>query len=172
MSFLTAVDLPFQRIEALASAAFGPGSPELRAQANLELSGFSESIESLAICRQLLQSSQNMYALSLASSSLVELVTLHWFAIGQKELSNLQSYIFELLLNQLNCNDGNYPIYVKNNLIRVLGRITKLGLCRDGEHHRKFMRHLISVASQRVEYQLLVFTILIEIITEVNEKSK
>ena len=111
------------QLEQAATLAYtSPNNDERQRNADL-LVGFHNNIECIPQCRMVLDNSRNEYALLLASSGLLKLVTMYHATMGVEDTVAMKNY----LLNYLATQCQSLPRFVLTPLIQCLVRVVKLG---------------------------------------------
>jgi exportin-7 len=151
------------KIESLCEAMYMYGDQSAKQQ----LVAFESSPQCIPQCQLILDHSQNQYALTMASSSLLSLTTTHWNRFSPAQALDIRNYLVRYL--GLNCKTMRRP--VRMNIISIIARITKLGWFVEPKLHA-----VNEVAMQFVSLSLahcvVGFEILNEVVSAMNQSSK
>jgi hypothetical protein len=135
------------QLESLAIAAYTSPDANQRQQAQMMLQGFTNSPECIPQCRLIITESTNQYALLMASSSLLKLVTTFWNGFTPSQSLDMRTFLVNFLGGK--CNDLQ-PMIIRA-IIQVIVRVTKLGWSHSNEQ-----REIINIVQSFMTVSLVL----------------
>jgi len=151
-----------RQVEELANALYTSSSTSARNDAQSRLLSLQTSPQNIPTCQQILDSSQQPYALLVASNSLMSLITGHWNSFTTAQRIEIRNYVLSYL-----GNNPHHPTYVTSQLIRLVCRITKLGWF-DDRSHRELPEEVTKFLQATVEHCVLGLKLLNGLVEELN----
>ncbi|GMI06261.1 hypothetical protein TrVE_jg13515 [Triparma verrucosa] len=151
-----------RQVEELANTLYTSSSTSARNDAQSRLLSLQTSPQNIPTCQQILDSSQQPYALLVASNSLMSLITGHWNSFTTSQRLEIRNYVLSYL-----GNNPHHPNYVTSQLVRLVCRITKLGWF-DDRSHRELPEEVTKFLQATVEHCVLGLKLLNGLVEELN----
>ena len=152
------------QLEQAATLAYtSPNNDERKRNADL-LVGFHNNIECIPQCRMVLDNSRNEFALLLAASGLLKLVTMYHATMGVEDTVAMKNY----LLNYLATQCQQLPRFVLTPLIQCLVRVVKLGW-RVDQRFSEVLSDVGKFLAATPRHHRVGLVIMSELVQEMNE---
>jgi len=170
------------RFESLCQAIYGPNEND-RKEAERHLSMF-QKLETYPKLLLIFDKSTNPHALFFASSQITKLLTNHWNSFSAEKKTDLRKYsihsdsnhytimilpIGNYMLNYLAKNGFDMPKFTATELLKLVGRLTKLGWLEDQQNRdlpEAIKKYFIQVSNPQLS--IVGIRILNNIIEEMN----
>ena len=125
-----------------------------------------ERPESIPKCQQILDQSDNPYALVVASNALTKLCSRFWNNFTVPQRLEVRNYILSYLANR----GTQMQTFVVKSIIHLLCRVTKLGWFDEGDHHQTIVKDALRFLQESREYASIGLKILHQMVIEVSER--
>ena len=152
------------QLEAAATLAYTSANNAERARNAELLAPFHSSKDCIPQCRLILEHSDNQYALLLASTSLLKLLTLYHPTFSSQQSLEMKHF----LLNFLATKCSSLPPFVSTPLIQTLTRLVKLGWRVDAQF-ADILSDVSKFLAATPRHHRIGLLIMLELIGEMNE---
>jgi exportin-7 len=152
-----------RQVEALASAIYEGHSPQHSQEAQQQLLVLKTSADYIPQCQFILDNSEQLYAQTVACSSLEGIVTQFWNNFTLEQKVELRNYV----LNYMATKASALNAFVIVRLCILICRITKLGWF-DSPEHRQIIEETTKFLEATVHHHIIGLKILNALIEEMN----
>mmetsp|Transcript_32988 Transcript_32988/g.77770 ORF Transcript_32988/g.77770 Transcript_32988/m.77770 type:complete len:1072 (+) Transcript_32988:97-3312(+) len=153
-----------QEVEALAAQLYGSSTTnDARAEAERQLSVFSQNPEMLDQAKLVLDGSSQPFAQHVAATAMTKLLTLNWGRFSTQQRVDVRNYVLGYLAN----HGPSLQQFVIVALVSLLARITKLGWFENPDHS-DITKEVGQFLSASIDHCIIGLQILHELSTEMN----